>query len=218
MAKMMKWPKEKCQTLLRDPKSSILKKEEFVNNRIHQLLTTLVNRYYAWRWGVELGGNTSFFGLMKFHREPLSKIIIGNGCTFRSYYFSNLIGINHPCIISTHSELAEIRIGNNCGFSGTVIGAKQSIVFGDHVICGANSVISDFDWHSLDPYDRGNPKKIKTAPILICNNVWLGMNTIVLKGVTIGENSVIGANSVVTKSIPANVIAGGNPAKVIGNI
>jgi galactoside O-acetyltransferase len=52
-------------------------------------------------------------------------------------------------------------------------------------------------------------------PITIGNNVWIGMNSVIMRGVTIGENSIIGANSVVTKDIPANVIAAGNPCKVI---
>ena len=72
--------------------------------------------------------------------------------------------------------------------------------------------ISDADWHDI--YDRlASPGP--TAPIVLGNNVWLGEGAKVCKGVTIGENSVIGAGSVVASDIPANVIAAGNPAREI---
>ena len=63
--------------------------------------------------------------------------------------------------------------------------------------------------------DRPPRPKLKTVPVKICDNVWIGMNAIILKGVTIGENSVVAAGAVVTKSVPANVVVAGNPAVVI---
>lgn len=153
--------------------------------------------------------SNKFIGLMTFSRHEGSTIKIGYGNTYRSSYNSNLIGINRPCIISTNSKNAVLIIGNNCGFSGTVIGAFLSITIRDNVRCGANTLITDSDWHTDDPRS-GEPK-----PILIENNVWLGEGVKVLKGVTIGENSVIGAGSVVVKNIPSNVIAAGNPCKII---
>jgi len=141
-----------------------------------------------------------------------TKIAIGSKCGFRSSATANLIGINRPCIISTLLPHAQIIIGNNCGFSGTVIGAFKSVTIGNNVRCGANTLITDSDWHLDDPRSS-QPKEI-----IIEDNVWLGVNVVVLKGVTIGENSVIGAGSVVTKDIPANVIAAGNLCKVIKNL
>ena len=114
-----------------------------------------------------------------------------------------------PCMVSTIARNAEIHIGDNCGFSGTVIGAALSIKLGDNVRCGANTMITDSDWHSDDP------RIGKNAPVVIEDNVWLGYGVKVLKGVHIGENSVIGAGSIVTRDIPANVVAAGNPCKVI---
>ncbi len=155
------------------------------------------------------GNNISFFGFPKFTLKVGSKITIGDNCTFRSKPTSNLIGINRPCILSALRADSEILIGKYCGFSGTVIGAFGSISIGDYVRCGANTLITDSDWHT-DDYRSGSIK-----PVVIEDNVWLGEGVKVLKGVTIGKNSVIGAGSVVVKSIPANVIAAGNPCKVI---
>ena len=158
--------------------------------------------------GIKSGENCEYFGVPYFHRDPFSSIIIGQNCRFRSGHTSNLIGVNHKCIISTHSKDARIIIGDNCGFSGTTIGAAAEIIIGNNVLVGANAIITDFDWHS----DRSNTHP---QPVIIKDNVWIGVNSTILKGVTIGENSVIGANSLVVKDIPANVIAGGNPCKVL---
>ncbi|HMH31852.1 MAG TPA: DapH/DapD/GlmU-related protein [Puia sp.] len=162
--------------------------------------------------GVTFLGSCTFIGRPKFKLHPGAKIIIGDHCEFLSGHTDNLIGINHPCIITAFNAGVEIRIGENSGFSGTVMAAFAGITIGHHVKCGANTLISDSDWHPEDPRS-GSPK-----PIVIGDHVWLGINSVVLKGVSIGENSVIGANSVVAKSIPANVIAAGNPCKVIRNI
>lgn len=157
---------------------------------------------------IEMGRNNKFVGLPYFHRHPFSRIIIGNSCTFRSDKKSNLIGVNRKCLISTHSNEAIISIGDSSGFSGVSIGAAKEITIGKNVLCGANVVITDFDWHS--DISNTEPK-----PVRIEDNVWIGLNCVVLKGVTIGANSIIGANSLVTRDIPANVIAAGNPCKVV---
>lgn len=158
--------------------------------------------------GVRIEKGGVFYGIPHVRRYNFSTIQIGKHCTFRSDQTSNLIGVNRKCILSTHEEEAKIIIGDNCGFSGVTIGAAQEIRIGKNVLCGANSVITDFDWHS----DISNTHP---APVIIHDNVWIGLNVVILKGVVIGENSIIGANSLVLRSIPANVIAGGNPCKVL---
>ena len=164
---------------------------------------------------MDYGKNIKFFGMPIVSRAYNSKIRIGDNCTFRSDQSSNLVGVNRKCILSTHRKGAEIQIGNGSGFSGTVIGAANSIIIGDNVLAGANVLITDFDWHPVNSKDRHSSEGVDTSPVLIGNNVWLGINSVVLKGVTIGNNTVIGANSLVVKDIPANVIAAGNPCKVI---
>jgi len=183
---------------------------KLVVEKFHFLLGYL-NILFAYWWGINIGKNIKFNGRCNFERFPGTEIIIGSNCKFLSRANSNLIGINRPCSIATlQSEFkAKLVIGDNCGFSGTVIGAFKNIRIGNNVKCGANTLITDSDWH-LDDFRSG-----ECLDINIEDNVWLGINVVVLKGVTIGENSLIGANSVVTKNIPKNVIAAGNPCKVI---
>jgi acetyltransferase-like isoleucine patch superfamily enzyme len=184
------------------------------------LKTILTRRYYTIITRIKyslypnviFGKEISFIGIPKFRNKPGGKIIIGDCCSFLSRPKSNMIGINRPCIITTQASDAKVIIGNHCGFSGTVIGAFIGIELQDNVRCGANTLITDSDWHLDDPR-AGQP-----APILLERNVWLGEGVKILKGVTIGENSVIGAGSVVVKNIPANVKAAGNPCKVIRNL
>lgn len=163
-------------------------------------------------WGIQQKGATIYIGITYFRKLPKTKIVIGRNCSFRSGNRSNLIGINRNCMVSTLKSDAKIEIGDNCGFSGTVIGAFRYIKLGANVRCGANTLITDSDWHLDDPR-CGEPQ-----PVIVEDNVWLGEGVKVLKGVTIGTNTVIGAGSVVAKSIPANVIAAGNPCKVIRSL
>lgn len=178
------------------------------------ILSTLIMKLILKIKQVSFGKGLRFWGTAYVVRYPESKINIGNFTSFRSDNNSNLIGVNRKCIVSTHSNSAIITIGNNCGFSGTVIGAKENIRIGDNVLCGANTLITDFDWHCIEP-DKRRSSSGDSKPIRIGDNVFIGYGSVILKGVTIGDNTVIGANSVVTKSIQDNVVAGGNPCKVI---
>lgn len=173
---------------------------------------SFLNRAICFIKDVKIGNNTKFIGHTYFFRNPISQINIGANCLFNSNDTYNLIGINKKSIISTILPNAELIIGNNCGFSGVVIGCFKSIQLGDNIKCGANTLITDSDWHLEDP------RSGQLKGIVIGDNVWIGINVVVLKGVTIGKNTVIGANSVVTKDIPSNVIAAGNPCKVIKKI
>lgn len=168
-----------------------------------------INYIFAFMWGVDIKSNCSFNGKTIFRKLPETYIHIGKNCIFNSTHRSNQIGIYSPCMLSTIKKHAIIEIGDNCGFSGTIIGAAERIIIGNNVRCGANTMITDTDWHD-DDY-RTSPNQ----PVIIEDNVWLGYGVKVLKGVSIGKNSLIGACSVVTKDIPENVIAAGNPCKVI---
>ena len=113
---------------------------------------------------------------------------------------------------SEKRELGRIRIGDYCLISpGVRIGSAHEIIIGNNCMMASCVYITDSDWH--DVYNRITIGK--TAPIQIENNVWVGDSAIVCKGVTLGENSIIGAGAVVVNSVPPNCIAAGNPAKVV---
>ena len=110
-------------------------------------------------------------------------------------------------------ESGEITIGDNVLISpGTRISAAEKIKIGDNVMMANGVYITDADWHGI--YDRTRRSEAVT-PVVIKDNVWLGDRCTVLKGVTIGENSIVAASAVVTSDVPANVVVAGNPAKVV---
>ncbi len=98
---------------------------------------------------------------------------------------------------------------------GVRISSACKIVIGANTMIASNVYISDTDWHDI--YDRVHPRG-NLAPVILEENVWVGDSAIVCKGVTIGQNSIVGAGSVVTKDIPPNTIVAGNPAKIVKEI
>jgi acetyltransferase-like isoleucine patch superfamily enzyme len=143
-------------------------------------------------------------------------LVLGNhvscygGCSFA-------IGLNGSCTVGDFTLL-----------NGALVMAEERIEIGSHCLISWNVGIADSDFHPLAPAqriidahalapfykDRPPRPELRTIPVIISDNVWIGMNAIILKGVTIGENSVVAAGAVVTKSVPANVVVAGNPAVV----
>lgn len=108
-----------------------------------------------------------------------------------------------------------ITVGSGTRLNGAGIQAYTSVKIGPRCILGS-TVIIDSDFHPLDPARRHDPNApMLSAPIEIGENVWLGGQSAVLKGSTIGENSVVGFRGVVTGDVPANVVVAGNPARVV---
>lgn len=185
-----------------------------VRNKLSSYKNLLVLKIFQ----IKHGKNCVIHGKLGLQIPSSASITIGD-----NFYMSNRGGNNPLCSnlegFIYAEEKALISIGHNVGMSSTTLWAAKCITIGSYVKIGANVKIIDNDAHSLGWYVRRNvaedEKSKHSAPILIEDDVLIGMNSIVLKGVTIGARSVIGAGSVVTRNIPADCIAAGNPCKVI---
>ncbi len=185
--------------------------------RVCAFLYTPLNRLLFKLWGVELARGSKFWGRTMLSKHPVAMLKIGRNALFRSAPFSNPLGLNHACQL-TVKRGAELIIGDDCGFSGTAICVIKSVVIGDRVWCGANVLITDSDHHAANPIRRHRGEAGVTKPVRIGNDVWIGMNAVILKGVVIGDGALIGANSVVVRDVPAYAVVFGSPAKIIGKV
>ena len=163
-------------------------------------------------------------------------------CTFRfdSKEKSNNVTIGSDtmigCNIIFESEKGSVTIGNNSYIGGgTKLISRSSIVIGDHVTIAWGCTIYDHNSHSLDyrerqkdiqkqnnDYRNGNNliyskdwDNVKSKPIIIEDNVWIGFDSVLLAGVTIGEGAIVGARSVVRQDVEPWTIVAGNPAIVV---
>lgn len=173
-----------------------------------------LNSPFVWLYmllkGVKSNELSFFNGFPYFELHKNSSIVVAGNCKFCSRTKANPLGNKHRCMVSTLEEGALVQIGESCGFSGTTICCSSQVVLQHHVRCGANSSIIDSDGHNED-FRSSEPKRI-----LIEDHAWLGNDSIILKGVTIGRYAMVGAGSVVRNSIPPYAVVMGNPAKVIG--
>jgi acetyltransferase-like isoleucine patch superfamily enzyme len=179
------------------------------------LVLPLVRAYFAWH-GVAWQEGWRVYGLPLLQRFRGSTIDIGTHLQMRSWFGSNPLGVSHRCLLATRRAGASITLGEYVGLTGTVLCAETSISIGNRVRFGANCTVVDTDFHPLDVAQRLRaPTTGATAPVVIEDDVFIGMSALILKGTTIGRGSVIGAGSVVATDIPAGVIAAGNPARVL---
>ena len=166
-------------------------------------------------WGIKKSSNLLFNGIPLIRN--FGYMAIGNGTRIISSNY-NVVGSETKTTLYT-SNNGKIIIGKNVGLSNSIIVANSKIEISDNVFIGGGTKIFDNDFHSINFNDRINhPHIIPTKDVLIKKNCFIGSYSIILKGVTIGENSVIGAGSVVTKSTGDNEIWAGNPAKFIKKI
>jgi len=125
---------------------------------------------------------------------------------------------NGGILLEPRSVEAEIIIGSKTLFSNNVsIISMRKVTIGENCLIGDGVSIMDSDFHSIDPEFRMKADALN-APVFIGDNVWIGSKVLILRGVSIGKNSVIGAGSVVTKDIPENILAVGVPASKVRDI
>ena len=178
----------------------------------------MLNRVLLKKKGAVLGRNVQIPGKLNLVTSGNNVIAIGDNCYFSSGDAVNPISSNLQGAIYLEKG-ASLKIGNNVGMSSTRMWIHDSVTIGDNVKIGACVLITDTDAHPLDFLARRTSNEgTKSAPIVIEDDVWVGAHSIILKGVTIGARSIIGAGSVVVRSIPADCVAAGNPCKVIKSI
>ena len=176
-----------------------------------------ITRIYLRYHGVVVGHNLNARSLPYCKIKGQARVEIGDNLSINNKFSENPAGVLHKTAFWAEND-SILRIGNDVGISGSIIHAFCSVTIGDRCLLGANSAIYTSDFHSIYPEDRRNCTGTKSAPIVLENDVWVGANAIILKGVVVGEGSVIAAGSIVTKSVPAGVVVGGNPARVIKKI
>ena len=150
----------------------------------------------------------------------------GKGLKIRGYlsvkgkgylYLGDNVTIEMTVTPWTYDEDAIIRISNNVYLNGTKFGCKKYISIGRDSIIGESRIL-DTNFHSLEINRHDSNAYVKVDGITILNNVWIASDCVILPGITIGENSVVGIASVVTKDVPDNCVVAGNPAKLVKNL
>ena len=196
-----------------------------VSKRIFRAIYLVYSRTVVWlkfRFNnVKVGSGMKSFGIPLVDVWLGSSFSIGNNFMMCNGKYFNVIGRQQSCCFVVGNN-GLLTIGDNVGISDSAIICHKRISIGDNVVIGGNVVIYDTDFHSLDKEQRADPmldlQHTKCVPVIIEKDVFIGAHSTILKGVTIGEGAIIGACSVVTRSVPKNEIWAGNPAKFIKSI
>lgn len=190
-----------------------------IKGKILHPLYTPIAKLMLYLNNVKYGKGLKVAGLVRLEVTRRGKVEIGKNLHINSGNNFNLIGRQQKTILWVEGELS---IGDNVGVSATALICNHKISIGNDVKLGGGVCIYDTDFHNLNPEIRKNPvldkKMAQKAPVVLEDNVFVGAHSTILKGVTIGENSVVGACSLVSKNIPENQIWAGNPAKFIKNL
>ena len=172
------------------------------------------------REGLVFHKGVTFYGMPIISMRHGSTVSIGENVAMVSHSAFTALGVARPCILRTLTPQATISIGKNTGLSGAVICAASSVFIGNECLFGADVMVADTDFHPLEPKNRrfADLAAVRAERVEIGDNVFIGARCIILKGVTIGANSVIGAGSLVVSDIPSGVVAAGVPARVLRQI
>ena len=170
---------------------------------------------------VRLGGNTLITGdlaFKRFHSREPDALVLGANCTMDGAHFD--LG-----------EKGRLTVGDFCYFTNAVLLCELEVRIGNYVVIGWNATIADTDFHPLAPAERiadavacsplgkGRPRpEIPKLPVIIEDDVWIGPNATILKGVRIGRGAWIEAGSLVTRDVPPRARVLGNPAQIIGEV
>jgi acetyltransferase-like isoleucine patch superfamily enzyme len=180
-----------------------------------RLIGWIYKIYFKLRFGSRVQMGKGFICNWRFKISGKGRVFIGDNCNFWAH--------DRATQIYTYTNEALVKIGDNCRLNGAILMARERIEAGSFGMIGSANIL-DNDFHSLDYRERrkdingGKSKDVDSKPVVIGDDVWISGEVIVLKGVEIGDRSVIGTRAVVTKSVEAESVAVGNPAKVVKSI
>jgi acetyltransferase-like isoleucine patch superfamily enzyme len=197
---------------------------------LHTMLSSSSSRIWGtgwfavkrWWFKVEQAAMPRVFGVPQLKRAPGARIVLGRDVLLISSSSRATSATLHgPVRLAALTASAAIVVGDGVGLNGTSITARsRTIRIGDGTIIAPNVVIVDSDFHAMWPPESrsSDPAFEQDADVTIGRNVWVGMGSIILKGVVIGDGAVIAAGSVVTREVAPNTLAGGAPARLIRSL
>ena len=188
--------------------------EKFLSIPVYHGILLVLSYLFTLRYRLFMGDRVifgkNFITNWKIQIKGKGKVIFGDNILAWAHKEANNF--------FTFDSDEEIQIGNNCRLNGFTCQAKNRIEIGNNCILGSTLIV-DTDFHSTASDRMTNPKaEIKASPITVDNNVWIAGNSAILKGVHIGEGSIVGYASIVREDIPPNVLVIGNPAQIIKNL
>jgi acetyltransferase-like isoleucine patch superfamily enzyme len=193
--------------------------------RMPATLAMLIGDRFLWPLllraeGVQHGDGLKLVGAPSIRMKSGGSIRLGKYVALYSRRTSNPLLLHTPCGLRLLESGARITIGDHCALSGAVICAAQSVEIGNHVLIGANSKISDTDFHPLSAEVRllDRNKGAASNPVVIKDDVFIGSGAFILKGTVLETGCVVGAGAIVSGVFPPHSIIAGNPAKVIKSL
>jgi acetyltransferase-like isoleucine patch superfamily enzyme len=183
--------------------------------------STRLSRFSLWFQGGPYGKGFRTTGNCSFKLRREGSIFLGERVSFLAGWRSNRAGLGNPVLLETLGE-GIIRINDDSGGSAVVISSRCGVTIGKNVCLGANVRIYDHDFHPLEADKRRLSRNeqaghLRCEPVSIGDDVFIGANAFILKGVTVGDRSIVAAGSVVFRGeYPADCIIAGNPASIVG--
>lgn len=161
--------------------------------------------------------NVRIIGVPLLNIARNARLLLGERVTLNSFNDDYHVNMNSSVKIYIENQGSLVDIGDDTRIHGSCIHASKKIIIGKRCLIAANCNIVDSNGHRVSLDDPSKRYKTVDEPreINIGNDVWIGMNSIILPGVTIGDGVIVSANSVVNKDVPPGVIVRGNPAEIV---